>query len=131
MLEKSLEIPDLTRRQQKFILALISGATHRLACSSAGISEMTGHRYLALPHVQHHFRAYRRQVVENAISEMQSLTGEAVACLRKQMNGSNAAASVRAAGIVIQRALEGIDLYDLAGRVERLEKELAGEQHKK
>jgi hypothetical protein len=70
-------------------------------------------------------------VVESAIGEMQNLTSEAVACLRRQMNGNNAAASVRAAGVVIQRALEGVDLYDLAGRVEKLEKELTDGQHKK
>jgi hypothetical protein len=118
------EIPTLSRKAEAFLTALLGGQSVSRACISAKVSESTGWRYLQSPAFQTRWRAARRAVIESAIAEMQSLTSEAVQCLRKQLNGANAAASVRAASVIIQRALEGIDLMDYEQRLAAIEARL-------
>lgn len=119
-----VEIPTLSRKAEAFLTALLGGASVSGAANIAKISESTAWRYLQSPAFQSRWRAARRAVIESAIAEMQSLTGEAVQCLRKQLNGANAAASVRAASVIIQRALEGIDLMDYESRLAAVEERL-------
>lgn len=75
------------------------------------------------------YRAARRQVVERAVSEMQSATNEAVETLKRNLHCEKPAVEVRAAQIIIEQAVKGVELVDLQERVERLE-ELIGSQEK-
>jgi hypothetical protein len=118
------EIPDLNRRAEAFLTALLSGLSVSRACISAKISEATGWRYLQNPNFQLRWRAARRAVIESAISEMQSLTSEAVQSLRNNLNCGNRSAEVRAASVIIQRALDGVDLLDYDQRLKALEDRL-------
>lgn len=119
-----VEVPNLSRKAEAFLTALLSGQPVSSSARIAKISESTAWRYLQRPAFQSRWRAARRAVIESAIAEMQSLTGEAVQCLRKQLDSPNAAASVRAASVIIQRALDGVDLMDFDQRLAAVEERL-------
>jgi hypothetical protein len=111
----------LTRKQDDAIAALLSTATIKEAADATKIGVATLYRWLQLPEFAAAYRAARREVVEHAITELQSATSEAVATLRRNLNCRNEAVEVRAASIVLEQAIKGVELMDLQERVEKLE----------
>jgi hypothetical protein len=74
---------------------------------------------------QARYRAARRQVVEQAIAQLQQGTSEAVAALRRNLACGVPAAEIAAAKAVIDYSVKAIELTDLAERVEQLEQAAA------
>lgn len=111
----------LTRKQESAIASLLSTTTIKEAAAQAGIGEVTLWRWLQEQEFAAAYRAARRQVVERAISELQSATGEAVEALKRNLACENPAVEIRAARIIIEQAIKGVELVDLQERVERLE----------
>lgn len=111
----------LSRKQEQAIAALLSADTIKAAAASCGISEVSLWRWMQLPEFQAQYRQARRQVVERAVSELQAATGEAVETLRRNLHCENAAVEIRAAQIIIEQAVKGIELIDLQERLDRLE----------
>ena len=99
----SLLEPSEMRRSLAVSLTLLCGA----GCSSRTSRRNTG-------------RA-RRHVVESAVSELQAAASDAVAALRRNLTCENPAGEIRAAQIVIEQAIKGVELVDLQERIERLE----------
>ena len=63
--------PQLTAKQDKAILALLTEPTIAAAAKSIGVNEATLHRWLKLPHFQARYREARRQSVEVALAQLQ------------------------------------------------------------
>ena len=69
------------------------------------------------------YREARRQVVQQAIVQVQQATGEAVATLRQVMQAADAPASakVSAAKTILETAIKAVELEDLEARIVALE----------
>ena len=118
----------LSRTQEKAIASLLSTRTIGEAAKVCGINDATMWRWLQLPDFQAAYRAARRQVVERAITELQAATGEAVETLKRNLSCGKPEAENRAAQIILEQAVKGVELIDLQERVERLENLLAEQE---
>ncbi len=85
------------------------------------MAEVTLWRWLQLPDFQASYRTARRQVVERAVSELQAACGEAVETLKRNLRCDIPGVEIRAAQIIVEQAVKGVELMDLQDRVERLE----------
>ncbi len=111
----------LTRKHEQAIAALLSEPSIKAAAESCGVGEATLYRWLQLPSFAVAYRTARRQVVERAVSELQAACGEAVSTLKRNLSCDIPGVEIRAAQIIIEQAVKGVELMDLQDRVERLE----------
>ena len=111
----------LTRKQEQAIAALLSTPTLKDAAQASGVSEVSLWRWMQLPEFQAQYRTARRQIVERAVSELQAATGEAVETLKRNLHCEQASVEIRAAQIILEQAVKGVELIDLQERVEALE----------
>jgi len=114
------------RKSQEAIAALLTEPTIRDAAKTAGVGEKTLWRWLQDEDFCQSYREAKRQVVQQAVSRLQRITGEAVDVLRDVMADDTKPPSSRvaAARIVLDTALKFVELEDLEARVEALEKKL-------
>jgi uncharacterized protein with ATP-grasp and redox domains len=110
------------RLEDAALAALLSEPTIGLAAAKTGVSESTVRRWLQDAEFQARYRTARRQVVEVAVSGLQQATSEAVDALRRNLTCGVPAAEIAAAKAVIDFAIKGVELTDLAERVEQLER---------
>ncbi len=118
----------LSRTQEKAIAALLSTRTIGEAAKVCGVNDATMWRWLQLPDFQAAYRAARRQVVERAITELQAAASEAVETLKRNLHCEQPNVEIRAAQIVLEQAVRGVELIDLQERVERLETMLSEQE---
>lgn len=111
----------LSRKQEQAVAALLSAPTIKEAARSAGVSEVTLWRWLQLSEFAAAYRAARRQVVERAVSELQAAAGAAVETLKRNLHCEQANVEIRAAQIIIEQSVKGVELIELQERIERLE----------
>jgi hypothetical protein len=113
----------LSRKQEALISALLTAPTLADAAHTAGIGEVTAWRWLKDATFQATYREARRQVVQQAIVQVQQATGEAVATLRQVMQAADAPASakVSAAKTILETAVKAVELEDLEARIVALE----------
>lgn len=112
---------DLTRKQEAAIVALLSTGSLKEAASACGLSEVTLWRYMQSPAFMARYREARRQVVERAIGRLQGMMEMAADTLQRNLNCENPAAENRAAQLVIEQSVKGVELIELQERLERLE----------
>src|SRR3954471_2762497 len=119
----------LTAPQAKAIEALLQEPTVTRAAAAAGVNERSVRRWLEEPAFKRALLAARREGFAQAMSLTQKYAPVAVATLVKVMNdaSSSASAKVTAAGVLLKFGREGIELDDLAERVEMLERSAGGE----
>jgi len=113
----------LSRKQDQAITALITCPAIPAAAAQCGLAEVTLRRWLKQAGFQHAYREARRQVVQQAIVQVQRATGEAVETLRAVMQAANAPASakVSAAKAILETAVKAVELEDLEARIAALE----------
>ena len=113
----------LSRKQEQAITALVTCPSITEAAAQSGLAEVTLRRWLKQEAFQTAYREARRAVVQHAIVQVQHATGEAVETLRAVMRDidSPASARVSAAKVVVEIALRGLELEDLAMRIAALE----------
>jgi hypothetical protein len=99
------------------------------AAHTAGIGEVTAWRWLKEADFQAAYREARRAVVQQAITQVQRATGEAVETLRSVMQDAEAPASakVSAAKAILETAVKAVELEDLEARLAALEEILRGQ----
>ena len=114
----------LTSRQQQAVEALLREPTLTRAAALAGVHERTLRRWLAAAAFRAAVLRARREAFAQAVGLTQRYAPVAVATLVKVMNDATASASARvaAAAVLLQFGREGIELDDLAERVEALER---------
>jgi DNA-binding MurR/RpiR family transcriptional regulator len=113
----------LSRKQELAIAALLTCRAITDAAHQCGIGEVTLHRWLKDAGFQTAYREARRAVVQQAITQVQRATGEAVETLRNVMQDPEAPASARvsAARVVLETAVKAVELEDLEARILALE----------
>ena len=112
-----------TRREEAAIAALLTEPTIVTAAAKAGISESTLLRWLQDPEFSAQFRTARRAAVDQAVSQLQQATGDAVATLTRNLTCGVPTAEIAAAKSVIDFALKGVELGELAERIAALEQQ--------
>jgi len=121
MRQKTGHGEKLSRKQEAACAALLTSPTIGDAAIACGVSSATLFRWLQVPTFQARYRWCRRQIVESAIADVQAAAGDAVTTLRRNLACNNPAAENRAAQIILDLSLKGVELIDLVERVEKLE----------
>jgi hypothetical protein len=111
----------LTPKQDRAVAALIAHPTFEAAAASLGTHERTVRRWLAQPAFARAYRQARRRVVEDAVARLQKASTAAVMTLALALRADRATDRIRAAVAILDRGLKGVELFDLAERVETLE----------
>ena len=106
------------------ILALLHEPMLTRAATAVGISERTLRRWMAEPKFQRAYHAARREAYGQAIGQIQRCAPLAVQTLVKLMTDPQTPPGVKAsaAAKLIQFGREGIELDDLAERLDTLER---------
>jgi len=119
-------LTGLSQRQSLAIIALLSESSLERAAVKAGASERTLRRWLDQPAFQCAYRTARRQSFNQAIGLVVKYATLAVSTLVQTMADANAPhhAKVSAATAVLKFGRDGIELDDLAGRLEAIEASL-------
>lgn len=114
---------NLTPRQEKFLLALLSEPTVNQACRTAGISPKTGRNYLHSEVFSEAYKKMRRDIMKQTTARLQFLALKATQELEKILDNPKASpfAKINAAQLVLDKAYKGLELEDLEERIERLE----------
>ena len=113
----------LSRRQERAIATLISEPSISESACSAGVGVVTLWRWMKLPQFKEQYRVARREAVSQAICQLQGASTVAVWTL-KDIAGNRvlpSSARVAAAKTILEMSIKGIELEDLAIRVEDLE----------
>ncbi len=105
------------------IAALLSTRTVRGAAAKCKLSEPTLYRLLQDQGFKAKYRAARRELVENTITQLQRDGADAAAALREIVKDKQTAASVRvsAARVILETGIKAVELIDLSERLDRLE----------
>jgi hypothetical protein len=119
------------QREEVALAALLTEPTIATAAGKAGISESTLLRWLADPDFKARYRDARWQVVEHAVSRLQQATSEAVDTLQRNLSCGVPATEISAAKAVLDFAVKGVELVDLAERIEHLEQATAESREKR
>ena len=122
MSEKT-ENPMRAKRQDQFIVALLEHPTLDKAASVLGVSDVTLWRCLKKPEFAEAFRKARREAFSHSIARLQHASNAAVGTLLRVMTDREAPAAsrVRAADVVLQTALRGMEIEDIDARLRQLE----------
>src|SRR5262245_59478617 len=115
----------LSRKQEHTIAALLTCESIAAAATRGGVAEGTLYRWFKDSAFQEAYRAARWQIVQHAIVQVQHATGTAVQTLVAVMQDPEATASARvsAAKAILDTALKGVELEDLAARITALEQQ--------
>ncbi len=116
----------LGRKQELAIAALLRSPTIAGAAEQAGVSEATLFRWLQRPDFEEAYRRARQAAVDQAISQLQQATGQAVSTLQDVQADAEAPASSRvtAAKTVLEMALKLRESEELEARLAALEEQL-------
>lgn len=119
----TLTAESLSPKQQRAIFALLSEPTLEDAAKQTGVQRTTLWRWLQEPDFRSSYMQARRLAVQRAIARTQAVTSEAVETLREIMSDKSAKGSERvaAAKAIIDYAFKGVELEDLAQRLEAVE----------
>jgi transposase-like protein len=109
------------RQAEAAIAALLTEPTVEAAAQRVGINESTLLRWLKEPEFGKEYRTARRLVVEGAVGRLQQTATEAVDALARNLTCGIPAVEVGAAKAVLDQAMKGMELLDLAERVAALE----------
>ena len=115
--------PKMERKRETAIAALLVAPSIEAAAKSAGISEATLLRWLKDEAFATSYRDARREVVSQAVTQLQSSCGLAVKTLCDIAEDSEAPASSRvaAARAILDTSIKAVEIEDLAARIEMLE----------
>ncbi len=119
--------PMRGRRQDRFILALLEHPTLEKAAAAVGVSDVTLWRGLQRPEFAEAYRKARREAFSQSVARLQHASNAAVGTLLRVMTDREAPAAsrVRAADVVLQTALRGMEMENIEARVAELERAAA------
>ncbi|MEO7859820.1 MAG: IS630 transposase-related protein [Nitrospirales bacterium] len=108
---------------------MLTTSTIQQAAKKAKVAEATIRRWLKREDFASAYRETRRRNFESALSRLQVLSSSAVDTLRRNLNCGSANAEVRAAAVILDRATDAADLFDLVARLEAVERSLHEKEH--
>jgi hypothetical protein len=111
---------------ERALTALLECSTLRAAAERCGTNERTLRRWLQTPLFAAAFRERARFALDGASGRLAAATADAVETLRRNLASGNPAHEIRAAGVILGRALEAVQLLDVLRRLEELERRVVG-----
>lgn len=120
-------------RKELAVVALISQPSIAAAAEAAGISESTLYRWLANDaQFQKLYRDARKELVQQATSQLQRAAADAVKALEDVLRDATASASAKiaAARTILELAFKAAELEDMEARVSELERKVQYEYEK-
>jgi hypothetical protein len=112
----------LTPKQHQSILALLETTTVKEAAEKVGVSDRSLRRWLLEPDFLADYRSARQQVVEHCVSLLQQCSAAAVTVLVKNMTCGKPAVEIRAAAIIINGSVKGVETLDIETRLRAIER---------
>ncbi len=114
---------QLTQKQQRALVALLTNSTKEAAAKAAGIESKTLRRYLSGPEFQAEYRKAFAAMVEDATRQAQQAIAPALSCLREIVEDKEEAAQTRiqAARSTLEYALRLTEQLDIVERIQALE----------
>jgi DNA-binding MurR/RpiR family transcriptional regulator len=114
------------QKREQAVAALLAHSTIGEAAGAVGVSEVTMWRWLQEEEFQTAYREAKKQIVQQAVTRIQQVTGEAVDTLREIMLDPKkpATSRVTAARTILNMAVKAVELDDLERRIEEIEKEV-------
>jgi len=112
---------DRSGADSALIAALASGLPVQDAATGAHVSERTARRRLEDPAFRRQVAAARAAVLEQAIGRLVDATTEAADSLRSLLTAESESVRLAAAKSILDQGFRGVELLDLAERVEQLE----------
>jgi hypothetical protein len=105
-------------------LALLEHPTLEKAAVAVGVSDVTLWRSLQRPEFAEAYRKARREAFSQSVARLQHASNAVVGTLLRVMTDREAPAAsrVRAADVVLQTALRGMEMEDIEARLDRLER---------
>ena len=119
---------SLSRKQDAALAALVSQPTIALAAAHAKVSERSLYKWLADDNAfRSEYLRLRREVINNAVFQLQKASNNAVNCIVSIINDPEAPASARvtAAVKVLELSFRGIEIDELDQRISVLEEDRA------
>jgi hypothetical protein len=112
---------DVSARQDKLIPYLLTESSIEAACKKAGIGAATYYRWLSDKAFVEKFRQARNLILENTVARLQSLAGEAVETLKRNLSCGNPAAENRAAIAILDQTVKGVETLDIVAKLEAVQ----------
>ena len=111
-------------RQDRILLALVEHPTLERAAAALGMSPVTLWRWLQKPEFAETLRKARRETFSQSLARLQHAANAAVNTLLRVMTDREAPAAsrVRAADVVLQATVRGMEVEDIEVRVAELER---------
>lgn len=115
-----------TYKQEQAVAALINSSSISEAAQVAGVGERTLFRWLNEQEFKEQYRHARREVVAQALANLQRVCSTAVNTLSEIMENSEASPSARvtASRAALELAIRSVETEDIMARLERLEEEV-------
>jgi hypothetical protein len=116
-------VDELSPKQERAIVALLSEHNVTKAAAIAKVGDRTIYRWLSEPAFSKAYRKARREAFGQAIALTQRYAPLAVNTLAQVMTDADAppSAKVQAATTILRFGRDGLELDDLAARIEALE----------
>jgi hypothetical protein len=115
------DTPELTPKQEKAIVFMLSEALLETAAMKAGVSERTLRSWRKLPHFKAAYTEARRALMEHAVGRLQWGCQLATHVLLQGLTDDKPAVKMRAACAIIDRALRGAELLDILPHFDELD----------
>lgn len=115
------DFEEISAKQEKLIGFLLTERTVEAACAKADVAPSTFWRWMQTKPFKDEYRRLRRGVLENTIAKLQALSHQAIDTLERNLNCETPAAEIRAAQIVLEQSIRGMETLDLERRIEYLE----------
>jgi len=121
---------DGNAKQDKLLPFLLTESSIEAACKKAGVGVATYYRWLGDENFVKKFREARNFILENTVARLQSLAGEAVEALKKNLTCGIPAAENRAAIAILEQTIKGVETLDIQEKLETVQKLLEGRDTK-
>lgn len=112
---------EISNRQEKLISLLLTEKTIDEACKKANVAAVSYWRWMQNENFLKHYRKARRGILENTVAKLQSVTHQAIETLERNLTCENPAAEIRAAQIILEQSIKGLETLDVENRLEMLE----------
>lgn len=112
---------EISAKHEKLIACLLTEKTIDEACRKANVAVTTYWRWMQDEGFLKQYRQTRRGILENTIAKLQSITFQAIDTLERNLNCENPATEIRAAQIIIEQSIKGLEMLGVEERIESLE----------
>src|SRR5262245_29864002 len=119
----------LNRRQEKALAALLVAPNLDEAAAASGVSKSTLQRWLRQEAFKSEFRQRRLGVLDGVVTRLLALADKALAAWERNVTCGKPSVEVRTADLILSHARLGVEIIDLAQRLDAVEAEILRRNH--